>query len=72
MNQSVDNPNRALPEGETAEILGVTVRTLQGWRQQRRGPKYLSYSRRCVRYRLSDVLRFQEQHARAASDHDAR
>jgi hypothetical protein len=68
MSEALDNPHRALNEVEAAAFLGLQPRTLQAWRQQRRGPKYISYSIRAVRYRLADLVKFQEQHAREAAD----
>jgi hypothetical protein len=52
-----------LDQVEAAAFLGLTPRTLESWRAQKRGPKYLSYSKRCVRYRLRDLLSFQESRA---------
>ena len=41
---------------QLAAILGVSKRTLEGWRRRHKLP-YLQLSHRCVRYRLSEVLR---------------
>jgi hypothetical protein len=46
---------RLRDEKEAAEYLNVAVRTVQAWRQRGGGPKYLSISRRCVKYRLEDL-----------------
>ena len=54
------NLDRALDQTEAAAFLGLMPRTLEVWRQQKRGPKYLSYSQRCVRYRLRDLIAYQE------------
>jgi hypothetical protein len=42
----------------TAKFLNVRPRTLEAWRAgpNPRGPKFIIYSRRCVRYQLSDLL----------------
>jgi predicted DNA-binding transcriptional regulator AlpA len=40
---------------QLAELLGVSPRTLEGWRRIRTGPKYLAVSHRMVRYRGADV-----------------
>lgn len=40
----------------TADILGITVNTLQIWRHQGKGPRYVKLSRRAVRYQKKDVL----------------
>ena len=54
------NLDRAMDQVEAATFLGLAPRTLEVWRQQKRGPKFLSYSARCVRYRLRDLIAFQE------------
>jgi hypothetical protein len=53
--------DRTVDQVEAAAILGVMPRTLEAWRLARRGPKYLSYSKRCVRYRVADLRAYQEQ-----------
>jgi uncharacterized protein YjiS (DUF1127 family) len=62
-NSTQSIPDRTLDEVAAAEFLDVAVRTMQAWRQQRRGPRYLSYSSRCVKYKLSDLVKFQESRA---------
>lgn len=42
-------------QATAAEFLGVQPRTLEAWRQRGIGPRYLRYSKTCVRYRLSDI-----------------
>jgi hypothetical protein len=44
-----------LTQTEAANLLHVEPRTLESWRQHRTGPRYIRYSRRCVRYRLQDL-----------------
>jgi len=44
-----------LTQSEAAEYLHVEPRTLEGWRQRRQGPRFHVYSKRCVRYSLSDL-----------------
>ena len=44
-----------LDEKKAADLLGVSVRCLQGWRYRSGGPKYVRISRRCCRYRLADL-----------------
>ncbi len=44
-----------LTQTEAAAILHVEPRTLESWRQHRVGPRYVRYSRRCVRYRVADL-----------------
>lgn len=42
-------------EREAADMLGLTPRTLQAWRQQGEGPPYVRVSSRCIRYRIADL-----------------
>lgn len=51
--------NGLLNEKQAAEYLGLSVKTLQGWRQQRKGPNYMKIFRN-VRYSLQDIISFQE------------
>ena len=44
----------AVFQEEAAEILGVSVRTMEAWRQCNEGPTYIHIGRR-VRYRISDL-----------------
>jgi hypothetical protein len=54
-----ENPiiaEKLLSPTQAAEILGIQPRTLEFWRQRGGvGPKFIRYSARCVRYRLSDL-----------------
>ncbi len=51
-----------LSEKRTAEFLGVSRRTLQGWRLARSGPKFVKVSSRSIRYRRKDLLAWVETH----------
>ena len=52
---------KVLNQADAAAFLGVEERTLEFWRAQRRGPRFVCYSRRCVRYLESDLLAYQRQ-----------
>jgi len=56
-NTPVVSDSDALPETETAPILGVTVRCLQNWRALKWGPPYYKVGR-LVRYKRSDIDAF--------------
>lgn len=58
---------RVVTEAEAAEILGVARRTLQDWRFRGVGPRYIAYSRRSVRYLVSDLLEYMERCARTST-----
>lgn len=47
---------KLLDTSNVSELLGVTKNTLQIWRHQGKGPKYIKLSKRAVRYRMSDVI----------------
>lgn len=50
-----------LTHHEVAQLLGVSGNTLYNWRYERRGPAWYKMGRE-VRYRLSDVLKWQQIH----------
>jgi excisionase family DNA binding protein len=49
--------SKLLTEDEAAELVGLSVRTLQAWRSRGVGPAYVHVGRK-VRYRLSDINRW--------------
>lgn len=57
MKTVIPHTDRLLTEGEAAEFLNVSNRTLEGWRTDGDGPIYVKL-RRAVRYRLSDLQKF--------------
>lgn len=50
-----------LVEKEVAEQLGVTIRTLQRWRQESKGPKYCRLTRQTIRYKQEDIDQWIEE-----------
>ena len=62
----------ALNEHEVAPIIGVRVKTLRNWRVQGVGPRFVRTGRKLVRYRLSDVLAWQEANLRRSTSEGAR
>ena len=48
------DPDRLLNETEVSDITGLSVRTLQAWRIQGRGPLFCKLGR-AVRYRRKDL-----------------
>lgn len=55
-----NNLDRAFTCQEAADFLATTVKTLESWRVRGKGPHYLKQGR-SVRYRLRDLLAFQER-----------
>lgn len=49
------NLEALLTEDQAAELLQLTPRTLQAWRYQGRGPRFVKISARAVRYQLPDL-----------------
>jgi len=57
MNNFNDNP-KLMNEKEVAELLNIKVRTLQAWRCQNRGLKYIKLGGGAVRYKPEDIQAF--------------
>ena len=57
---------RNLNQYQLAERWGISPRTLEQWRWQGKGPKYLKIGGRVV-YRLQDVEHYEAQHLHANS-----
>lgn len=57
---------RLLTETEAAEILGLSIRTLQAWRLTGGGPRYAKIGR-LVRYSNADLAAFVEAGARTST-----
>jgi excisionase family DNA binding protein len=55
-----------MKQKEAAELLGVSGRTLEGWRLHGGGPLYVKVGR-SVRYRLSDLNAWIEQRVRTST-----
>jgi phage terminase Nu1 subunit (DNA packaging protein) len=53
--------NELLTTQDVASFLGVSVRTVEGWRQQGKPPKYQRFSHKLLRYRAEDVKKFINQ-----------
>lgn len=56
-----------LTEKQAARFLGFSARTLQSWRFRGGGPRYVSVSPRCVRYRLEDLRQWIEDRLRTST-----
>jgi hypothetical protein len=54
-------------EAKAAQILDVTPRALQAWRQRGGGPPYVSISSRCVRYRRRDLIAWIESRLKSST-----
>lgn len=56
------HPPEVMKPSEAAALIGVAVETLQRWRKDGFGPKYIQPNVRIVRYLRDDVLAFLEEH----------
>ena len=62
---------RLLTEKEVAKILNVSVRTVQKWRSVRSDKlPFVVLSRRCIRYRPSDLAAFVRERVRRSTSDD--
>ena len=52
------DPDALLNEGQAASFLQVSVKTLQTWRHKGNGPPFVKISKRAIRYRRRDLIRF--------------
>lgn len=50
-----DNPSKLIDEHAVAELLCISVRTLQAWRLRRTGPPFIRVGR-AIRYQISALL----------------
>jgi predicted DNA-binding transcriptional regulator AlpA len=55
---------QTLNERETAAIIGASPKTLRNWRVKGNGPRFIKTGSKLVRYRLSDILAWQEANVR--------
>lgn len=51
----------AFTETELAQRWAISTKTLQRWRCENRGPRYIKLSK-AVRYRLADILDYEQAH----------
>lgn len=61
------NPEALLYDSEMAQLCAISSRTPAKWRLQGYGPPFIRLGRRCVRYRLRDVLDWIESCSRRST-----
>lgn len=68
--------NELLSQRQVAARLGLSTRTIEGWRARGVGPPFLRLSARAVRYRAMDLEQWLDQRRvaeeRRLEDHDGR
>ena len=52
------HPSALATEAQAAELLNVSVRTLQAWRQRGGGPAFIRLANRLVRYEVREIEEF--------------
>jgi len=52
---------------QAGELLGLSWRTLEGWRQRGHGPPFVKLSTRRIRYRRADLDRFVSEQVRTST-----
>lgn len=55
LNFSNLDPELYIDENKAAELLGISTRTLQGWRSKGGGPEFSKIGKKSVRYKVSDL-----------------
>jgi hypothetical protein len=56
-----------IEEGAAAEFLNLARRSMQGYRYRGGGPRWVSISARCVKYRRIDLRRWAEAKLRSST-----
>lgn len=60
-NRAGRTTDELLSQRQVAMLLGVSGRTIEGWRARGTGPPFLRLSARAVRYRSSDIEQWLDQ-----------
>ncbi len=50
-----------MDEKELSTRWGISVRTLQNWRNNKKGPTYVKLNSDIVRYKISDVIEYENR-----------
>ena len=64
------DPDALLNESQASQLLGVSVRTLQGWRLRGGSPVYVKVGR-CVRYRRRDLVSWVDENSYSSTSQTA-
>ncbi|MBI1328112.1 MAG: helix-turn-helix domain-containing protein [Alphaproteobacteria bacterium] len=59
-NFSEIEPDRHIDEKRAAEYLGISYKTLQGYRVKGGGPEFVKIGKKTVRYKFSDLQKWTE------------
>jgi hypothetical protein len=61
-----------LAEDDAAKFLGYSQKSLQRWRIQGGGPKFVKVSQRSIRYRKLDLITWSEERVRTSTSDDGK
>ena len=53
-----NDPESLLDTEDAGTFLAISAKTLQAWRCKGRGPKWIRFSKGCVRYKRRDLIAF--------------
>lgn len=53
---SIAHGSELLTEKQAAELMALSVKTLQGWRFTGKGPRFIKVGTKSVRYQVADIL----------------
>lgn len=59
--------DQLITETQAADFLGIAIRTLQKWRMNGTGPKFVRVSSRCVRYRRRELIAWADAHLKTST-----
>lgn len=66
MNQEVES-KMLVNERHAAEIMGISVKTAQGWRFKGDGPRFVKIGKKAIRYQICDIFEWIDQQRRQST-----
>lgn len=67
MQEAFERQRPMLTAREAAKILRLSVNTLANWRMNKKGPKYIKFSNKGIRYFVEDIYIWLDQNSNGAS-----
>jgi len=64
---SNENEEMLFTEKQAAEFLGLTRQCLSNWRYTGKGPMYVEISKKCIRYKKSEIIKFIEDRVKRST-----
>ena len=72
MSQTISISVEWLSAGQVSELLGLSIHTVNRWRDRKVGPRYVKLSPTCVRYHRDDIDRYVQERMVGTRDQKAR